>query len=186
MNTDSKISEVIDAESAALRLRIQNFSLTLDRLTTIQEDFIDLSQVYKQLKQDVKLIEAKIEAVDQLSQHFSTVVQERESNSDSLQAELRTKLAEVEALVQQVTHIQNAELTDQQKDAIRTLLMPFTDQITQSQDFVLGAMESKLRKYETQMRELRRDFQNFSRLGFFAIVGLSLALLITWALMSTR
>lgn len=184
MNTDSKTTEILDAESVGLRLKIQNFSLTLDRLTSIQERFIDLSQVYQELKHDIKLSEAKLEAVDQLSQQFSDVIRERESSLESLQTAIQEKLTEIQSHHLEISQHRENLLADQQKDEIKAYLTPLTEQINQSQDFVLGAMESTIRKYETQVRELRRDLQTMSRLGLFAIVGLSLALLITWILLS--
>jgi chromosome segregation ATPase len=123
MSQNSQELGDLDIQCMELHLKIVEFSNTLDQLTKIQNEFVDLSEVYHKLKQDAQEIDVKLQGIDQ--------------------------------------------------------------QILESQSFILGSMDSKQRKYDNQIRELRRDLQNFQRITALVLVLFGLGLAFTWMLLSS-
>ncbi len=179
MSQNSQELGNLDVQCIELHLKIQQFSTTLDRLTEIQNEFVDLSEVYRKLKQDAQELE-------DLTHQFLVNPPADQQQLKQSWAELSDRVSQLELDSIEIGDRQDGDLTEKQKELIQVLISPMNEQISESQVFILGAVDSKIRKYENQVRELRRDLQNISRIGLIALVILFLGMLVTWLIMSSQ
>jgi chromosome segregation ATPase len=183
MGIDQNELDHIEQDINAIRFRLQKFFETLDKLSTIQEKFIDLTEVYQNAKANLGDTETQLEEIKQIRLSYSELLSKSERQFEGALENLSQKNSQIETYLNEAGNKYKVELAAKHKELFSQEQELYKTRLENLEE-MYQAFDLSIKKNNTFIRNLNRDLQNITRVGTVSLVGIVISLIVTWIIFS--